>query len=316
MKQYQILADEGWTHTETPPNRYHHFFVSLFAPSDTISLLEQKLKECNDNFIYPHKNEIKWSKLNARFFSDYKQLVDTFFDFWQAHEELKYRQLFMDRKYEYIGAVHPKDKLFMAYYQFLKHSFGFDSNYFQNLGVDTLLFKLDDYPDKLRKQTLIDYIQTFYSGFNVKINFIDSKTSYIHQIIDIMMGAAGYYGNFKCCKKESVKKQDICKLKLAKHIQKRLEIIQKEDRGLKLFHWFENTGGVKGRDYDNRHRYKIVIWKFVPTEHVIDKSWEYGNSAEIKRLKAKRRYWTNRPSDECDMFDKKTVSLEDKNENV
>jgi len=47
VKQYQILADEGWTHTEIPPNRYHHFFVSLFAQSDTISILEQKLKECN-----------------------------------------------------------------------------------------------------------------------------------------------------------------------------------------------------------------------------------------------------------------------------
>ena len=56
MKQYQILADEGWTHSEIPPNRYHFFFVSLFAPSDTISLLEEKLKHVNDIFEHPQKH--------------------------------------------------------------------------------------------------------------------------------------------------------------------------------------------------------------------------------------------------------------------
>ncbi len=303
MKQYQILADEGWTHQENPPNRYHHFFASLFAPSDLISILEQKLQECDNHFLHEHKNEIKWSKLNARFFADYKLLVDVFFDFWEQHEELKYRQLFMDRKYEYIGEGNQKDMLFMVYYQFLKHSFGFDSDYFKTLGVDTLLFKLDDYSDTKRKQTLVDYIQSFYSAFNVKIKFVDSKNSGIHQIIDILMGAAGYFGNFKCCKKEEVKIQDICKLKLAKHIQKRLEKIQKADRGCALFHWFENTGGVKGSSYDNRHRYKIVIWKFIPKEHEIDLSWEHGKSAEIKRLKQKRKYWLNKIDEKCRMFD-------------
>ena len=302
MKQYQILADEGWTHTETPPNRYHHFFVSLFAPSDTISLLERNLKECNENFIYPHRNEIKWSKLNARFFEDYKRLIDTFFDFWERNDELKYRQMFMDRKYEYIGDRGTRDMFFMVYYQFIKHSFGFDCDYFQTLGVDSLLFKLDDYPDSRRKQTLSDYIYSYYRTFNVKINFIDSKTSYIHQVIDILMGASGYYGNFKCCKKEDVKKQDICKLKLAKHIQQRLSYIQATDRGTKVFHWYENTGGVKGFNYDNRHRYKIVIWKFIPKEHQLDSSWEHGENEEIKWLKAKQKYWLKKQSEDCDMF--------------
>ena len=303
MKQYQILADEGWTHLDTPPNRYHHFFVSLFAPSDTISLLEQKLKLCNENFEHPHKNEIKWSRLNARYFSDYKKLIDTFFDFWQEHDELKYRQLFLDRKYEYTGNGNEKDILFMVYYQFLKHSFGFDSEYFKALEVDSLLFKLDDYPDKHRKQTLSDYVQSLYSSFNVKINFIDSKTSYIHQIVDILMGACGYYGNFKCCKKEEVKPQDICKLKLAKYIQKNLEMIQAKDRNTKVFHWYENTAGVKRYSYNNRHLYKIVIWKFIPREHTVDLSWENGNNPEIKNLKSKRKYWTNKQNDQCNMFD-------------
>ena len=42
MKQYQILADEGWTHRENPPNRYHHFFVSLF---EKINLGENQTME-------------------------------------------------------------------------------------------------------------------------------------------------------------------------------------------------------------------------------------------------------------------------------
>ena len=302
MKQYQILADEGWTHTEKPPNRYHHFFVSLFAPSDTMSLLEKKLKETNDNFEHPHKNEIKWSRLNARYFSDYKKLIDVFFDFWENNEDLKYRQLFLDRKYEYTGDGNQKDILFMVYYQFLKHSFGFDSDYFNTLGIDSLLFKLDDYSDRQRKQTLVDYVQSFYSSFNVKIKFIDSKTSYIHQIVDILMGAAGYYGNFKFCKKDTPKPQDICKLKLSKYIQKRLSYIQQKDRNTKVFHWFENTGGVKGEYYDNRHRYKIVIWKFIPKEHMIDSSWEHSKKQEIKKYKAKQKYWLTKNDENCDMF--------------
>ena len=50
----------------------------------------------------------------------------------------------------------------------------------------------------------------------------------------------------KYCKKEEIKPQDICKLKLSKYIQKRFSIIQEKDRNTNLFHWFENTGGVKG----------------------------------------------------------------------
>lgn len=302
MNQYQILADEGWTHRETPPNRYHHFFTSLFATSDTISLLERELKNTNKNFTHIHKNEIKWSKLNARYFDDYKKLIDTFFDFWETSDDLKYRQLFLDRKYDYIGERNQKDILFIVYYQFLKHSFGFDSDYFKALNVDSLLFKLDDYSDKQRKKILKDYVQSHYNEFNVKINFIDSKTSYIHQIIDIIMGAAGYYGNFKFCKKDTPKPQDICKLKFAKYIQKRLEYIQFKDRNTKVFHWFENTGGVKGRYYDNRHRYKIVIWKFIPKEHATDSSWEHGNKREIKNFKTKQKYWLKKEDEKCNMF--------------
>lgn len=268
-----------------------------------MSLLEQKLQECDHAFIHNHKNEIKWSKLNGRFFQDYKLLIDTFFDFWETHEELKYRQLFMDRKYAYTGDGNPKDMLFMVYYQFIKHSFGFDSDYFKSLDVDTLLFKLDDYSDTQRKQTLTDYVQNFYSAFNVKIRFIDSKNSAVHRIIDILMGAAGYYGNFKCCKKEDLKQQDICKLKLAKYIQKRFERIQAKDRETKVFHWFENTGGVRGALYDNRHRYKIVIWKFIPKEHIVDLSWEHTKNKEIRGLKQKMKYWITKHNEECMMFE-------------
>jgi len=206
VKQYHILADEGWTHLDNPPNRYHHFFAALLGPADTISVLEQRLKLAHEKFNHTHKNEIKWSKLNGHLFSDYKLLIDTFFDFWKNNDELKFRQLFLDQKYEYTGEGNSKDMLFMVYYQFIKHSLGFDSDYFKAMKVDSLLFKLDDYSDRHRKEVLRDYIQSFYSSYHVKVRFIDSKTSYIHQIIDILMGAAGYYGNFKCCKKGEVKR--------------------------------------------------------------------------------------------------------------
>lgn len=297
------MADEGWTHTESPPLRYHHFFASLFGPSDVISQLENKLQECNKTFVHSHINEIKWSRLNAKFFADYKMLIDTFFDFWEKNDELKYRQLFMDKKYEYIGDGNPKDMLFMVYYQFIKHSFGFDSEYFKTLNIDTLLFKLDNYTDAPRKQTLSDYVRNFYRNFNVKIKFIDSKTSAVHQIIDILMGAAGYYGNFKCCRKSDIKPQDVCKLKFAKYIHKRMTTIQFKDRGSLLFHWFENTGDVTGASYDNRHLYKIVIWKFIPNEHRVNLVWEHSKNQEIKRLKQRKKYWLSKSSDNCNMFD-------------
>ncbi len=303
MKQYQILADEGWTHSEIPPNRYHHFFVSVSAPSDTISLLEQKLKECNKNFKYPHRDEIKWSKLNGRFFEDYKILIDTFFDFWETHHELKYRQLFMDKKYAYSGEINPKDRLFRIYYQFIKHSFGFDSDYFKSLDIDNLLFKLDDYPDRDRKEALREYVENHHKTFDVKVDFINSKSSYIHQIIDIIMGAAGYYGNFKCCKVkgEKLKIQHICKIKLAKYIQKRLEFIEATDRGTKVFNWYSNTGAVKGQNYNNRYKFKIMIWKFKPKEYRKDESFD--NDKELSNLKGKRKYYIKKSVEECSMFD-------------
>lgn len=301
MKHYQILADEGWTHHETPPNRYHHFFVALLAPADVMSKLEQVLKNSIQKFIFNNHKEIKWSKLNARKFEDYKLLIDTFFDFWENCDELKYRQMFMDRKYEYSGETNQKEELFKLYYQFLKHSFGFDSEYFKSLGIENLLFKLDDYPDRERKEILKEYVKNVYKDFNVNIKFIDSKTSLIHQVIDILMGAAGYYGNFKCCKNKEPKIQDICKLKFAKYIQKKLEKIQKQDRNTKVFHWFESTGYVRS-DLDKRHKFKIVIWKFIPNEHRIDSTWQHSKNKDIQKLKNKAKYLISKNFDECDVF--------------
>ena len=194
MKHYQILADEGWTHHETPPNRYHHFFVALLAPADVMSKLEQVLKNSTQKFIFNN-----------------------------------------------------------------------------------------------------------HKDFNVNIKFIDSKTSLIHQVIDILMGAAVYYGNFKCCKNKEPKIQDICKLKFAKYIQKKLKKIQKQDRNTKVFHWFESTGYVRS-DLDKRHKFKIVIWKFIPNEHRIDSTWQHSKNKDIQKLKNKAKYLISKNFDECDVF--------------
>jgi hypothetical protein len=101
----------------------------------------------------------------------------------------------------------------------------------------------------------------------IKVEFVNSKKSIPLQICDLLMGAAGYYGNkvdwdLLPGKRRRTKNQ-MMKSDFGKNIYNILRRIDSHYRGSKAFNWFETTG-IDG-DRSNRYHHKMRIWKFIPS---------------------------------------------------
>src|SRR5208337_5428505 len=96
VARYEISADEAWTHTSLPLNRYWCFFGGIFGPEADCDRLETALRAivAADRL----RGEVKWSSVTGRNLASYKRLVDQFFDHL-GNYHLTYRQIFLDRAY-------------------------------------------------------------------------------------------------------------------------------------------------------------------------------------------------------------------------
>src|SRR5690606_35652504 len=106
-------------------------------------------------------------------------------------------------------------------------------------------------------------------------SFVDSRKHLRLQVCDILMGAAGSFGN-RMDKRRSVDQRKMsvnqaCRLKLAKTIQDHFTELSQKSRGSKAFNWFESTG-IDG-DRSNNFRHKVRIWKLIPGRYRLDDGW-------------------------------------------
>jgi len=269
--KYIIYADEAWTHSQ-PLYRYHRFFGGILSSENSFDDLECEVKKLKKQHNY--KKEIKWSNLSARDISFYTELLELVGTFLCKEDHTKYRQMFMDRSYQYTGVNAPDlDSQFKIYYQFLKHIFGLE---FSDANSE-FLFKLDNHSSYLHKERLREFISSISNDrVKISIEFIESKTSIPLQICDLLMGAAGYYGNKVDWDllpgKRRRSKNQIMKSEFGKGVYNLLRNIDAMFRGRKAFNWFETTG-VDGC-ISNRYHHKMRIWKFIPNGHEKDVSWE------------------------------------------
>lgn len=268
---YVIYADEAWTQSQ-PLYRYHCFFGGILSSKDEFEIFEHKVKELKKEFNY--KKEIKWSNISIQHIDFYEKLLVLVEDFICASHNTKYRQMFMDRSYRYNGETASElDAQFKIYYQFLKHCFGFD---YVN-GSEIVTFKLDNHSSYNHKRRLKDFVETIkIKNVKVKVEFVNSRKSVPLQICDLLMGAAGYYGNkvhwdLLPGKKRRTKNQ-IMKWNFGKSIYNMLRRVDSRYRGSKAFNWFETTG--TDGDKSNRYHHKMRIWKFVPSNYELDTSWQ------------------------------------------
>ncbi|HCK0217268.1 TPA: DUF3800 domain-containing protein [Klebsiella oxytoca] len=282
--KYVIYADEAWTQSQ-PLYRYHCFFGGMLSSTEEFNLFEAEVVQLKKDHNY--KKEIKWSNISRQHIEFYENLLVLIERFICTSENTKYRQMFMDRSYRYIGeSASELDSQFKIYYQFLKHCFGF--GYINER--KTFTFKLDTHSShahKLKLKTFIEGLEI--QNVDIRVEFINSKKSVPLQVCDLLMGAAGYYGNkadwdLLPGKRRRTPNQ-IMKSGFGKKIYDMLRRIDSQFRGSKAFNWFESTG-VDG-DISNRYHHKMRIWKFIPTNSLSDASWQddaFGNNKVRKKV--------------------------------
>lgn len=286
MNTYEICADEAWTHTGPPLNRYWCFFGGLFGLESCLDRLETSLRKVARTANY--NLEVKWSNLSERDYDTYLLLVDTFFNHLST-DEIRYRQVFLDRSYVYVpkpgsSPLSDLDVQFRIYYQFLRHCFGLSFLPQASNGPDRIILRLDTHSSQKHKAKLVEFVQRFpglmnRSDLEFFVKFHCSKQFYRIQICDVIVGAAGSYGNRMHDRRQPGKRGQTpiqkCRFQLAKHIYNRLRDLSRIDRGSLTFNWFETTG--KDGELENIFRHKIRIWKFKPSNYHIDKGWENDN---------------------------------------
>jgi hypothetical protein len=287
VARYEISADEAWTHTSQPPNRYWCFFGGVFGPESSCDRLETSLRA----IVAAKKlrGEIKWSSVTDQNIQCYKLLVDTFFTHIE-NGNLVYRQMFLDRSFVHIPSpndppLSPLDVQFRICYQFLKHSFGLRYLANSDPACDHhVTIRLDEHSSQHHKDELRSYVERIPEQFNsrrliTKVQYVNSKKFLRLQVCDLIMGAAGSYGNKMHKRREAGRRgmtnKQKQRLDIALYIYGKLRNLDASERGTKGFNWFETTG--TDGDAENRLRHKIRIWKFIPNRFQKDKGWENDN---------------------------------------
>ncbi|ARA78335.1 DUF3800 domain-containing protein [Pectobacterium brasiliense] len=282
MAKYQIFADEAWTHGTPPPNRYHCFFGGILGLESEVDRLQTALTKIKlSNGI---TQEVKWSNVSPRNVKYYKELIDCL-KYHLLNHDVKYRQMFRDRAFHHDPDPDDTelDIQFKIYYQYIKHIFGC-----KHIPVDpsgtTILIRLDGHSSEKHKNKLREFLEDLprvwkRADITVTVTYENSENSIRLQVCDLVMGAAGYYGNKFHLRRPSGKrgmtsKQKI-KLDMAKYIYNTIKDIDAKTRGSKAFNWFESTG--MGGDPENSFNHKLRIWKFIPEQHRINKGWQNDN---------------------------------------
>ncbi|MBM7342706.1 DUF3800 domain-containing protein [Pantoea coffeiphila] len=285
MAKYQIFADEAWTHGTPPPNRYHCFFGGIFGLESDVDRLQTELTKIKmRNGI---TQEVKWSNVSPENVTYYHELIDCIKNHI-LNNNIKYRQMFRDRVYHPVPLPEqaPQSELdiqFLVYYQYLKHSFGCEYLPIDPDGT-TILIRLDGHSSERHKTSLTNYLEALpaqwkRADITVNVTYENSKNSIRLQVCDLLMGAAGYYGNKFHLRRQNnrrgmTKKQKI-KHEMSSYIYNSFREIDKISRGSKAFNWFESTG--TSGDKRNRLDHCLRIWKFIPENHVVNKGWQNDN---------------------------------------
>lgn len=285
MAKYQIFADEAWTHGTPPPNRYHCFFGGILGLESDVDRLQTDLLKIKSK--YGINQEVKWSNVAFKNVDYYHELIDCL-KHHILNSNIKYRQMFRDRAYHPVVSSEQPEKTeldiqFLIYYQYLKHSFGCQYIPYDPTGT-TIIVRLDGHSSERHKSELKNYLEKLPEIWKrpdiiVRVTYVNSKNSMRLQVCDLLMGAAGYYGNKfhlrRANNKRGMTEKQKLKRDMSSYIYNTIREIDKITRGSKAFNWFESTGFSGERS--NHFEHSLRIWKFIPEKHIINKGWQNDN---------------------------------------
>lgn len=229
--------------------------------------------------------EIKWSELSPERESFFLRFVDEFFDQFNR-TNLRFRQIFSDRQYVPVLApdappLTPLDVQFRICYQFLKLSFGLAD--FPNVPGERqkIIIRLDNHSSSKHKRTLRGFVENLPNHFNrpdldITLGHVCSTSLVRIQAIDVLMGAAGNYGNKMHLRRPNGQRGmtpiQKARMNVAKHIYNKFREIDNTTRGSRAFNWFESTGSCDSTR--SALLQKLSIWKFHTKNYDIDKGWQ------------------------------------------
>ena len=285
---YEIYADEAWTHNNPPLRRYWCFVGGVAGSQSDLDRLDKRLQAVK--LKCGHTSEIKWAKLDPHNHEFYKEFLDEFFNYLKSHK-IQYRQVFLDRSFVHYDSyktnpseMYNLDVQFKVYYQFIKHHFGL--KFLPKEKIKRVVIHFDNHSSKKHKTKLESFVNDLprlleRPDLQFSLFFSDSRDNLRIQACDLLMGAAGSNGNQMELIRQPQKKGEtiIQKLRktLAKKIYDDLRSVSCEERGSKAFNWFESTGQDEP---ESALTHKIRIWKFKPKKFLKDKGFENDHLAK------------------------------------
>lgn len=232
------------------------------------------------------RGEVKWSNLTPRTEKLFRELVECLGGYIESGV-VRYRQMFCDRALVRDSVpgepeVSELDVQFKLFYQFLKHAFGFKHLPATGSGQKhEILIRLDTHSSQRHKDDLIKFTENLpvvlgRSDVEVRVTFVNSANVPRIQICDVLMGAAGSYGNKMQLRRapgqRGMSEKQGLRFEFAKLVYNKLREISCKERGTLAFNWFESTG--KDGDWANVLHHKVRIWKFTPKRYRIDRGWQ------------------------------------------
>jgi hypothetical protein len=275
--------DEAWTHGGTPAEigRYWCFYGALFGESAVMDSLDTEIRAIKAR--HGHKDEVKWSNLNLTNVAMYRELKDAVFTRVRAGS-VRFRQMLCDRSIVRVPEpgdpdLSELDVQFRLCYQFVKHSFGLKLLPF---GAEVLV-RSDTHSSQKHLKNLESYgaripglRELARSDISLKLTFHRSTAMPIIQLVDLLIGAAGFYGNKMYLRRlggaRRIKPKQAMRRDFAKEIFCDLRTISNAERCARAFNWFESTGA--GGIADHALNQRIRVWKFFPKKYRIDKGWQ------------------------------------------
>ena len=223
MKEFRIYSDES-----RHKNERFLLLSGLWIEEENVDTVENRMLELRKKYGFTNDEgkfinfcgELKWTKISSKYYPIYQELVDLFFD-WIEKDVFRYCCMLVDTQDDAVINFSniKKEGYFKLLYQL----------YFHNSKIPGV-YKI--YPDSIKNPTQdqVDFNvldkcldKALYKKFKPLVNPADlpdgkgflnnitptnSKQSEFIQIIDVIMGALGYFQN-RHFKKEGSKQAKI-----------------------------------------------------------------------------------------------------------
>lgn len=263
MEEFRIFSDES-----RHKNERFLLLSGLWIEEKNVGIVEAEMKKLRHKFGYTNNDgkrvsffgELKWTKISTKYFNIYKELVDMFF-LWIEKDIIRFCCMLVDTQDESVIEYSniKREGYFKLLYQLYFHNSKIPGIYkiypdsIKNPTQDKVDFNdLDKCLDKALMKKFRPLVNPEDlpdgKGFLNNITPTNSKQSEFIQIIDVVMGALGYFQN-QLFRNDGAKQ---AKVKLMKYLIEKLI--------------YSGVIQIQSKKFLIAKSTKFNIWKFKPNK--------------------------------------------------